>query len=415
MNALKNKRVLFAWCLYDWAAAPFYSIITTFIFAAYFTGHVAENTIVGTSQWANATALAGIVIAILSPLFGAIADHGGRHKMWVLLFTSLCIISSALLWFAYPSPHSVYFTLACTVLGTIGLEVALVFYNSFLPHIVSNNYLGRLSGWAWGVGYIGGIIALSIALFVFINPKPTWLDTNTAAQVRICGPLVAIWFAIFSIPFFILVPDSPTIRISAYQAISRGLREIKQTIKELPQQKNLLLYLIAHLIYIDGLNTIFAFGGIYAAGTFGMDLPHVILFGITMNITAGIGAIILAWADDYFGSKPTILISLLGLTVFSIPLLLVHDRNVFWGFALLLAVFVGPVQAASRALMARLAPPDKSTEMFGLYALSGRITAFIGPWILGIVTLHFDSQRAGMSTVLLFFIVGGFLMLKVRE
>ncbi len=401
--------------MYDWAAGPFASIITTFVFATYFTKHIAADAISGTSQWANATALAGIVIACLSPLFGAIADHGGRHKVWLCLFTIICIISTTFLWFAYPSTNSIYFTLSCVVIATISLEIALVFYNSFLPHIAPVGYLGRLSGWAWGMGYLGGIIALSIVLFVFINPHPTWLNTETAAQVRISGPLVAIWLGIFSLPLFFIISDTPATHLTVTKTIRLGLNELFTTLKELPQHKNLLLYLIAHLIYVDGLNTVFAFGGIYAAGTFGMDLTHVILFGITMNITAGIGAILLAWIDDALGSKFTILIALTGLIVLSIPLLVVHNVNLFWCLALLLAVFVGPVQAASRSLMARIAPLDKSTEMFGLYALSGRITAFVGPWLLGMATLHFNSQRAGMATVLIFFVVGSFLMAFVEE
>jgi UMF1 family MFS transporter len=412
---VSNKKTLISWCIYDWAAAPFPSIITTFIFATYFTTHIAADTISGTSQWANATAIAGVIIAILSPIFGAIADHGGRHKIWLLLFTLLCMLSTSLLWFAYPAVSSIYYTLTWVVLGTISLEIALVFYNSFLPHISPEGYIGRISGWAWGVGYIGGIIALSIVLFVFINPHPTWLDTQTAAQVRICGPLVALWFGIFSLPLFIVIPDTPSTNLPIRKTISQGISELLKTLKELPNHKNLFLYLIAHLIYIDGLNTVFAFGGIYAAGTFGMDMTHVILFGISMNLIAGIGAIALAWTDDYLGSKFTILISIIGLTVLSIPILLVHNMYVFWGLALVLAIFVGPVQAASRSLMARISPLEKSTEMFGLYALSGRVTSFVGPWVLGLTTLHFHSQRAGMATVLIFFIIGGILMGRVQE
>lgn len=417
MNQMNNKskKSIAAWCLYDWAAGPFASIVTTFIFAAYFTGHIAIDKVSGTSQWANATALAGIVIAILSPIFGAIADYGGKHKAWLLFFTLSCIVSTALLWYAYPTPSSIHYTLTFVILGTISVELALVFYNSFLPHIAPQNYLGRISGWAWGSGYIGGIIALCICLFLFINSHIAWLDTATAAQVRICGPLVAIWLGLFSIPLFLFVPELPSSDCSMHEAIRLGFRELFSTLKSLPQQKNLFLYLIAHLIYVDGLNTVFAFGGIYAAGTFGMDLQHVIIFGITLNISAGIGAITLAWMDDYLGSKPTILISLIGMILVSIPLLVTHSRTLFWVTALLLAIFVGPVQSASRSLMARLSPPDKSTEMFGLYALSGRITAFIGPWLLGIVTLHFNSQRAGMATVLIFFVVGGLMMGKVKE
>jgi UMF1 family MFS transporter len=415
MKKYSKKNVLIAWCLFDWAAAPFSSIITTFIFAAYFTGHIAVDKVSGTSQWANATALAGVVIAILSPIFGAIADHGGKHKVWLLTFTITCMISTSALWFAYPTPLAINYTLIAVVLGTISLELALVFYNSFLPHITPADYLGRISGWAWGLGYIGGIIALCICLFLFINSHITWLDSHTAAQVRICGPLVAIWFGLFSIPLFLIVPDLPAANHSLFKSIQLGFNELKSTFKELPKEKNLFLYLIAHLIYIDGLNTVFAFGGIYAAGTFNMDLSQVIIFGISMNVAAGIGAISLAWLDDHLGSKPTILISLLGMIIVSIPLLLTHKRIVFWAVALLLAIFVGPVQAASRSLMARLSPPDKSTEMFGLYSLSGRVTAFIGPWMLGMITLYFNSQRAGMATVVFFFVIGGLLMTRVKE
>ncbi len=415
MTEVTTKRTLFAWCLYDWASSAFPIIVTTFIFAAYFTTQIAVNEISGTFQWASATALAGIIIAIMSPIFGAIADHAGRHKLWLGFFTLTCIISSGLLWFAYPTPSAIHFTLVCVVIGTISLEIALVFYNASLPHLAPKNYIGRISGWAWGLGYFGGIVALSIVLFVFIKPEHSWLNTQTAQQVRICGPLAAIWFALFSLPLFFSVPETPSTGLKTSQAIKQGLAELAATLKSLPQQKNLLLYLIAHLIYADGLNTLFAFGGIYAAGTFHMDLSQVILFGITMNLTAGLGAVALAWVDDYLGSKPTVLISLFFLVVIGLPLLIVKSAAWFWCIALILSIFIGPVQAASRSLMAHLVPLEKSTEMFGMYAFSGKITAFIGPWLLGLATLHFQSQRAGMATILLFFIVGGLLMCFVRS
>lgn len=414
---LKRARIvqLIAWGMYDWASAAFPIIITTFIFATYFTTKVAANTIVGTYQWATATAIAGVVIAVLSPIFGAIADHGGRHKRWLFIFTLLCVIFSALLWFVYPNVSSVRFALICVIFGTISLEIAVVFYNSFLPHIAPKAYLGRVSGWGWGAGYFGGIIALSIVLFGFVKHTPAWLDTRTAAEIRACGPLTAIWFAVFSIPLFLFIPDTPATGLSARTAIKKGLRELVLTIKALPKRKNLFLYLLAHLIYVDGLNTLFAFGGIYAAGTFGMSLTGVIIFGITMNISAGLGAIALAWVDDLLGSKPTILLSLVCLFMIGVPLLFIKSTTLFWVLALSLAIFIGPVQAASRSLMARVSPPSKSTEMFGLYAFSGRITAFIGPWALGLATYHFHTQRAGMGTILLFFLVGGLLMLFVEE
>ena len=389
-------------------------IVTTFIFATYFTTHIAVNQITGTYQWASATSLAGMLMAFLSPLLGAIADYGGHHKRWLFFFTWLCIISTALLFFAYPHPHFVYFTLLFVVLGTVGYEIALVFYNAFLPSLAPKNYVGRISGWGWGAGYLGGILALSITLFVFVKGGIS-LDTKTAEQIRICGPFVAIWYALFSLPLFFLVPDISSSSRSLKEAIRAGYQELRRTLKKLSNEKNIVLYLFAHMIYADGLNTLFAFGGIYAAGVYGLSFEEVLLFGITMNISAGIGAIMLSWMDDYWGSKLTIIVSLFCLILFSVPILFLHHKYIFWGVALLLCLFVGPVQSASRSLMVKLIETKKNkTEMFGLYALSGRITAFIGPWFLGWITLLFQSQRVGMATVVVFFMMGMLLLLPVQ-
>lgn len=417
---MKQKRhpaiPIAAWCLYDSASASFSIIVVTFIFSTYFTTQVAINEIEGTYQWANATALAGLIIAFSSPLVGAIADHGGHHKRWLFCLTLIPIICTTLLWFAYPDPSSIYFMLTCVVIGTIGYEVAQVFYNSFLPYLAPKAYLGRISGWGWGCGYLGGILALSIALFVFVEPKFSWLSTEAAEPVRICGPFVAIWYALFSLPLFFLLPPIPSKIHPLPQAVRLGVRELLSTLKKLPHEKNIFLYLIAHMIYTDGLNTLFAFGGIYAAGTYGLSFREVLLFGISMNVTAGLGAIALGWMDDYLGSKFTVIVSLICLIVLGLPILFLHDKNLFWLFALLLCLFVGPVQAASRSLMVRLISKKQlSSEMFGLYALSGKVTAFMGPWILGFMTLTFGSQRFGMATVLVFFAIGGVLLLWVRE
>lgn len=351
----------------------------------------------------------------MSPLVGAIADYGGRHKRWLFVFTFVAVISSALLWFAYPHANYVYYTLTCVVIGTIAYEVAQVFYNAFLPTLAPKEYLGRISGIGWGCGYLGGILALSIALIFFVKTKFLWLDKTTFEQIRICGPFVALWYGLFALPFFLYVPRLVTTTLPFFKAISAGFHELMSTIKKLPREKNISLYLLSHMIYTDGLNTLFAFGGIYAAGTYGMPFEEVLLFGITMNISAGIGAIALSWMDDYLGAKKTVVISLIFLTVLGIPLLILHDKYAFWAVALCLCLFVGPVQSASRSMMVHLIASKKtSAEMFGLYALSGKITAFIGPWLLGVITLAFDSQRFGMATVLVFFVLGALTLLPVK-
>lgn len=403
----KNKIQLLAWAMYDWACAPFWVIITTFIFSTYFISKIATSKIVGTYQWAFAAAISGILVAVLSPILGTIADLKGHHKRWLLFMTIGCVIFTALLWFSYPDSRFVFYALTIYVIAAVMMEIGSVFYNGYLPFLTPLKYIGRMSGWGWSLGYFGGILALIISLFI--------IKMNDASSIRACALLVAGWIGFFSIPLFILVPETKGSDLHFNQAIKQGFRDLHHTLRLLPQEKNLLIFLIAHLIYVDGLNTLFAFGGVYATGSFGMSFQEVILFGITLNIAAGTGAFLLAWVDDFIGSKKTILISLICLIIFGLPILMVHSKIVFWCLALVLCFFVGSVQASSRSLMARLTPKDRATELFGLYAFSGRITAFIGPWVLGLATYYFESQRAGMSTIIVFYIIGFILMLKVRD
>jgi len=404
-----------AWCLYDWAHSAFPTVITTFVFASYFTQAIAKDSISGTSQWGNAIALAGIIIALLSPTLGAIADYGGRRKPWLLGCIIVGVISSGLLWFSKPGVNYIHWTLTCVVLGTIGLEVGSAFYNAMMRGLVSEEYLGRLSGWAWALGYVGGLLCLMIALMLVQNEvKGLNLDSSTAEPVRFCAILVAVWLALFSIPLFIWVPDQPATGISAKKAISEGLIALINSLQNLRNDKQIWLYLLAHMLYVDALNTLFTFGGIYAAGTFGLNTAEIILFGILMNVSAGLGAFAFAWVDDYFGSKPTILISLFFMILLLTGLLFVRDRIWFWTLSCSLCLFVGPVQAASRSLMARISPPSHMTELFGFYALSGKATAFIGPWLVGLFTVGFQSQRAGMSTLLIFLVAGSLVLWFVK-
>lgn len=414
ITAKTSRKGIFSWCLYDWANSVFPTIITTFIFAAYFTSSVADNKELGTALWGFTITISGVFIAVFSPIFGAISDYFGKRKPWLLTFTSIALVSSFALWWVYPNTNSVRFALINVIIGTVGFEVAMVFYNAMLHDLVPRNYYGRVSGWGWGLGYFGGLACLIVSL-IFVNmPEVFHLNVAMAEQVRISGPLVSVWFILFSIPLFIFTPDLPK-QMSLKSAIKKGLSQFLMSIKTVvKEEKNILYFLIAHMIYIDGMNTIFVFGGIYAAGTFGFTTKEIIIYGILMNIGAGLGAITFAWIDDWIGPKPTILISLAGLLLLGIPILLISDQLAFWVLALLLSVFVGPVQASSRSLLTHITREDMVTEIFGLYALSGKATAFLGPWLFGIVTLHFMSQRAGMATTMLFLFTGASLLYTVN-
>ena len=285
----------FSWALFDWASSAFSAVIITFIFATYFSQGIAVDKATGTAQWGWALSASGIAIALLSPVLGAIADAGGRRKPWLFAFTCMAVIGCWLLWYARPDPGWVIFTLVVVAVANTALEVAGMFYNAMLPEIVSRDYLGRLSGWAWGLGYAGGLVCLILALVAFVQPEPPLfgLDKHAAEQVRITGPLVGTWLALFSLPLLLFTPDRKSAGLPPREAVRRGLAQLRRTIADIRRYRQVGLFLIARMIYIDGLNTLFAFGGIYAAGTFGMELAEVIYFGILLNITAGLGALAL--------------------------------------------------------------------------------------------------------------------------
>lgn len=422
-NASRNggtyatPRGLFAWCLFDWANSGFPTVIATFVFSAYFAKAVAPSEIIGTGYWGWATSVSALAIAIVSPVLGAIADRAGRRKPWIATLSLLCIAGTAALWFTKPDPAFMMVGLVAFVVANFAFETGGVFYNAMLPDLAAPRMIGRVSGWGWGLGYLGGLTCLAVALAGFVQPEHPWfgLDKGQAEHLRATALLVAAWFAVFIIPFLLWTPDRVSAGIDAATAIRDGVRTLLGTLRRVREHGNIVRYLIAHMVYTDGLNTLFAFGGIYAAGTFDMDFQELILFGIALNVTAGLGAAAFAWIDDAIGPKRTILIAIAGLTILSTILLLIESKTVFWIVALPLGLFMGPAQSASRSLMARLAPEALRAEMFGLHALSGKATAFVGPAALGWVTIAFDSQRAGMATILVFFVAGAILLLPVRD
>lgn len=415
IKEVSKKAQIIAWCFYDWADSSYFSVVTTFIFSSYFASKVASNKVLGIYLWGNAMALSALIVALLSPIFGAIADYHGFRKVWLFVLTYLGVFSAAGLWYAYPSSKHIWLILACVVIGNTAIEMGLTFYNAMLPNLIPIQYLGRVSGWGWGMGYLGGLSCLSIALFVFVEGHFSWLDTGSFANVRICGPFIAVWLALFSLPLFLFVQDKVGLKYSARDSIKKGLAKLSKTLTELPKNTQFLFFLISRAFYIDGLNTLFAFGGIYAATTFHMSMEQVVIFGITLNITAGIGAALLAWVDDWFGSKTTIAISLIFLIIATSVILLLHDTLLFWIICAFMGLFVGPVQAASRSLLVRIVPAEMITERFGLFSLSGKATAFLGPWLVANIAMLFNSQRIGLSVIVLFYFLGLITLLFVQE
>ncbi len=414
---MADRRAILSWCLYDWANSAYPTVVTTFVFGAYFTKAVAVSPEAGTAAWGYAVGTAGFAVALLGPVLGAVADQAGRRKPWLGVFTAGGALTTALLWFTLPDPDFVVWALVFVALSSIAFEFGMVFYNAMLPDLVGPDRVGRVSGWGWGLGYVGGLACLVIALFGFVQADPPLfgVSTEAAGHVRAVTLLAAAWFALFALPLFAFTPDRPALRLGVGRAVGEGLAALRGTLREIRNYAAIVRFLVARMFYSDGLVTLFAVGGIYAAGTFGMSFGEVIQFGIALNVTAGLGAFAFAWADDRLGAKPVIVIALLALIALGAAALAVTDKAAFWAIGMALGVFVGPAQAASRSLMARLAPADMRTEMFGLYALSGKATAFLGPLAFAFATDLFDSQRAGMATILVFLALGLLLLLPVRE
>lgn len=417
----RERRSVFSWCMYDWANTAFSTVIITFIYSVYFEQMVIGDTARGTAMWTYALAASGILIALISPVLGAIADHYGARKRWLTVFMLISVMATAMLWFGMPNddPRNVMFILVTLVIANTACDVSVVVNNAMLPHITPRERIGRVSGWAWGLGYVGGLVCLVIALFglVGLGDMAPWiaLPRDEAEHLRATGPLVAVWYLIFTLPLLLFTRDVARTGLNMMQALRQGLRQLATTVRQARKHGNLVRFLIASALYRDGLNTLFAVGGLYAAGTFGMGFEEILVFAIGLNVTAGIGAGLFAFLDDRIGSRRTVLISLVSLMALGTAILLIDDKLWFIILALGLGTFMGPVQAASRTLAARLSPPEMSTQTYGLYALTGKSISFLGPFLFGWATLTFDSQRAGMMTILLFWLAGYLLLLGVRE
>ena len=444
---------LFGWVLFDWAAQPFYTLITTFLFAPYFANVVMSDPISGQAAWGYAAAMAGLLVAVLSPVFGAIADISGNRKTWIAIFSLMMCIGMALLWWAEPgAEHRAVAILSAFVLATVGAEFAIVFTNAMMPDLVPRSGLGRLSGIGWAAGYAGGLVSLILMSGFVIADVATGrtmlglapilpLDQAAHEGERLLGPLSALWYLVFMIPFALFTPDgggSGNDTTNGGSAIQSGLRQLWQTVASLKEYRVLALFLLARMLYIDGLAAIFTFGGIYAAAIFGWGALELGIFGIILTIAGALGAVIGGVLDDYWGAARVILLALGGLIVAALGVLSVDKSHLLFvfpaeaiageggvfssagerfyiGLAILIGLVSGPLQSASRTALARLAPSDKITEFFGFYAFSGKVTSFAAPLLVGVVTALANSQRIGIAVVLLFLFAGLALMLWISK
>jgi UMF1 family MFS transporter len=436
-----------AWILFDCATQPFFTLVTTFVFAPYFASVLASDPAEGQALWGYATGAAGLVIALGSPVLGAIADVSGPRKLWIAAFGALLALGCAVLWFAAPgAPHAIAIALLGFAMATIGAEFATVFNNAMMPSLAPPERLGRLSGTGWAVGYVGGLVSLALTLaFLAASPEtgrtlaglpPAFgLDARAHEGERLVGPLTALWFILFVLPMFLLTPDRPRGGVPLAEAARMGVAGLRTMVAEASRQPGLLRFLIANMVYTDGLVALFALGGIYAAGTFGWGTTEIGIFGILIIVTGTLGAFLGGRLDEAFGPKRVIVWGLAGLLIASlgilgttrdtilyvIPVAANSGGGLFAGAAekayvalgLLIGLVAGPVQAASRTLLLRLSRPEDAGRSFGFFALSGKVTSFVGPTLAAVATSLTGSQRAGVAVVAVFFALGLALLAPV--
>ncbi len=440
-------RARLSWVMFDWSAQPFYTLVLTFLFAPYFANVVAPSGVKGQEYWAFAAAAAGVLIAIGSPLLGAVADNGQPRKPWIALFSAVFVVALGGLWFAVPGAAfgSILLVLAAFVIAMTAIEYATVFTNAMMPGLAPNEELGRLSGLGYAVGYVAALVSLAL-MIVWLIADPTTgktiagltpplsLDVASREGERLIGAFCAVWFVLFIIPFFLFVPDRKPVSGVAH---GNALAELWSTIKSLPGHRSMLLFLLARMLYADALAAIFTFGGLYGTSLFNWSQTELGIFGISI-ITIGIlGAIVGGRLDDKLGSKTVIVGGLILLLIGLAGILSVGRTHVLYslevapkdpaaghfssigewvymGFAVLVGLVAAPIQAASRTLLARLAPADKVTQFFGLFAFSGKATAFLAPVMIGFISRWSGDQRLGMASITLFLVVGLIVMLPVR-
>lgn len=442
-----------SWALFEGARNPHVLLITIYIFAPYFYMTLVGDPVRGQSLWGDLNSLAGLIIAIIAPVLGAIADAGGRRKPWLGVFSILLATTAIALWWAVPDEKVLSLMAISTLLVAtiVSFDFTAVFHNAMLPTIVPDRQVGRLSGFALALGNLSGVILFVFMLVCFVwpgevnwpfVPETPWFGIDKAAfePERMVGPLFAVWFLMFGLPLFFFTPDQPRVRLGPAKAVRQGLTSLVRTVKSLRNYRNVATYLFWRMIYNDGCNAVLIFGGGYAAVTFNWTTQDLLVYGVILSVFATYGGIFGGWIDHRFGSQRGILIAvggtMIGLVLslsmrpdtilFFIP----YDPNsppvhglpffeswpeiIYVMIVTIIAIFITAVYANSRTMMARIAPTAKMAEFFGLYALSGQATAFLAPFVVARFTDWTASTAWGMASILILLAAGWTGMLFVK-
>jgi UMF1 family MFS transporter len=448
MVEVSLRKRIWGWYSFDLASQPYHTVLNTFIFGPFFAAIAATYFLsLGFSEdiadakaqtmWAWSTAIFGVIIAFTAPVFGAMADSSGRRMPWIVGFSIMYVVGSGLLWFTDPAAGNLYWMLAAFGLGFIGGEYALIFVNAQLPGLGTKDEVGKISGSGFAIGYLGGVISLVLVLALIVEQEngltivglePLFgLDPTQREGTRATGIFTAIWFAVFMTPYFLWVREKPS--TTQQDGVFEALGNVATSIKGLRDKPSLGVFLLSSMLYRDGLNGLYAFGGIYAALVLNWEVSQIGAFGVIAALGAAVFSYIGGFADRRFGPKPVIGFSIFILMVVCFTVINLSPTT-FFGVTLaadttlpdtlfmICGVFIGGMggvlQSTSRSLMVRHCDPESSTEYFGLYGMSGRATSFLAPALIGIVTVATGSARLGISPIVVLFFFGLILLLWVK-
>jgi MFS transporter, UMF1 family len=457
-----SKAGIFGWMMFDWAAQPFFTVITTFIFAPYFISRIAPDAATGQTYWGYGIAFGGLIIAVLSPVLGSIADQTGARKPWIAAFATVKILSLCALWIAAPG-SAMFLVVAIFTLAAIAAEFSIVFNDSMLLRLVPQEDVGRVSNIAWGLGYLGGMIVLIFVIACLAGSPTTGktligitplfgLDPTQGEDARATGPIAGLWYLVFILPMFLFTPDVKNAGVAIGDAVRNGLAELKSTLIEARTRPGILRFLISRMVYQDGVNALLALGGGFAAAMFSWSITEIGLFGIILNVVAIFGCLAASFIDTRIGSKRVVSFCIVLLLIATIGIVSTGPGYTLFGwlqfgsadsgglfgtgaekayilYGLLIGLAFGPVQASSRAYMARSVTEEEAGRYFGIYALSGRATSFLAPFLVASVTavtlsilsskcetgdqyeqciqmMSTEAARAGMAVIIVFFVVG---------
>lgn len=399
---MKNRKQILSWCLFDFANSSYSAVISAVVFPVYYVSVIVGNeTGHGDLWWGRAISSSMLFVALTSPLLGGIADYSGRRKRFLFLYTLICVSSVSC--FSFLEQGMVFESFLLVMIANIGMEGGLVFYNSYLPEIAEKTHHGRVSAWGYAIGYIGSIISLLIAL-----------PLVKSGQYDMTWVVIAAFFLFFSLPAFFYLPADTKTGAGPVVSAVKGGRYTWQTLREIAGKKDLRRFLIAFLIYEDGVSTVIVFSSIFAATTLGFSSGELVLLYLIVQVTALAGSFVMARPIDFWGPKKVVLLSLLLWSSVAVAAYFIQEKLHFMLTASAAGLGLGTVQAASRAFFVQFIPPEYESRYFGIYSLVGKSSAIAGPLVFGYVSSVFGSQRPAILAVSAFFIIGLILIATTK-